>query len=136
MLVSKTEFEVRFYETDLMGIVHHSNYIRYFECGRNQLLIDYGIPISEFDKVGIMLPVISVKCNYKVPAKMGDVLTIVTKIETLPLVKIVAKGEIYNQEGILLCSGEVVVGFIHESSRKATRAPQILIDKIKNHFKL
>lgn len=42
---SKVDIEVRYYETDKMGIVHHSNYVRYFECGRHQFLIDAGIPI-------------------------------------------------------------------------------------------
>ena len=53
--VSETSLEVRYYETDLMGIVHHSNYIRYFECGRHQCLIDLGLPIYEIEKRGIMM---------------------------------------------------------------------------------
>ena len=53
---SETQIEVRYYETDLMGIVHHSNYIRYFECGRHQFLLDVGLPITELEKSGIMMP--------------------------------------------------------------------------------
>ena len=45
MVVSETFFDVRYYETDLMGIVHHSNYVRYFELGRVQMLADMGLPI-------------------------------------------------------------------------------------------
>ncbi|MEG0518356.1 MAG: thioesterase family protein, partial [Bacteroidales bacterium] len=78
MIVSETTLEVRYYETDLMGIVHHSNYIRYFECGRHQLLIDIGIPINKIEEAGIMMPVTTVTCNYKIPAKMGDMLRIIT----------------------------------------------------------
>ena len=63
MIVSETKLEVRYYETDLMGIVHHSNYIRYFECGRHQLLIDYGLPIEKIEEACIMLPVTHVECD-------------------------------------------------------------------------
>ena len=38
-------FPVRYYETDQMAVVHHSNYIRYFEIARNQMMVDWGFPI-------------------------------------------------------------------------------------------
>ena len=46
--------DVRYYETDQMGIVHHSNYIRYFECGRNAMLAEYDMPIEKVEEMGIM----------------------------------------------------------------------------------
>lgn len=134
MIVSETKIEVRYYETDLMGIVHHSNYVRYFECGRHQLLQDIKVPVTEIEASGIMLPIVKVVCNYKKPAKMGDVLRVVTTIENKPLVKIVAKAEIFNEQNELICNGEVTVGFIHSDSRKATRAPKILTDLTDKYF--
>ena len=50
--------EVQYYETDQMGIVHHSNYIRYFECGRIDLFENVGLPIHKIEESGVMLPVI------------------------------------------------------------------------------
>ena len=47
MAVFETSFPVRYYETDLMGVVHHSNYIRYFENARSQMLVELGFPIQE-----------------------------------------------------------------------------------------
>ena len=77
---SETQIEVRYYETDLMGIVHHSNYIRYFECGRHQFLLDVGLPITELEKSGIMMPVVSVEAHYHTPARMGDILRVVSRV--------------------------------------------------------
>lgn len=134
MIVSETTLEVRYYETDLMGIVHHSNYIRYFECGRHQLLVDIGVPINKIEEAGIMLPVTTVTCNYKIPAKMGDILRIVTTIDKLPLARIVAKAQIFNQANELICDGEVVVGFIRSNTRKPTRAPKIMMDIVGKYF--
>ncbi len=134
MFISEAILEVRYYETDLMGIVHHSNYIRYFECGRHKLLQDIGLPINAIEANGIMMPVVSTICKYKVPAKMGDTLRIVSKIEKLPMAKVVVATEIFNQDNVLVSTGEVVLGFIHASSRKPTRAPQLLIDAIEKYF--
>ena len=134
MIVSETKVEVRYYETDLMGIVHHSNYVRYFECGRHKLLQDIKVPVTEIEASGIMLPIVKVVCNYKKPAKMGDVLRVVTTIENKPMVKIIAKAEIFNEQNELVCNGEVTVGFIHADSRKATRAPKILTDLTDKYF--
>lgn len=134
MITSETTLEVRYYETDLMGIVHHSNYIRYFECGRHQLLLDLGLPINKIEEAGIMLPVVSTECYYKIPAKMGDVLRVVTTIEEKPMARIIARTKIYNQEEALVCEGKVQLGFIHTDSRKPTRAPEILMDRVESYF--
>ena len=79
MLKTEYKIEVRYYETDQMGIVHHSNYIRYFECGRSDLLKQIGLPLEKIEESGIMLPVLSVECRYRVPARLGDVLTVVSR---------------------------------------------------------
>ncbi len=134
MVAHETFLDVRYYETDLMGIVHHSNYVRYFECGRVQMLADMGLPIHEIERAGIMLPVVSVECNYKLPTKMGDRLRIVSKIEKIPMAKMEIRNEIYNQNNELVCFGQVVLGFIHSESRRPTRAPKSLIDKITPYF--
>ena len=134
MVVSETFFDVRYYETDLMGIVHHSNYVRYFELGRVQMLADMGLPILEIEKAGIMLPVVSVEFHYKLPTKMGERLKVVSRIEKIPMAKMEIKNEIYNQNGELACYGTVVLGFIHSDTRRPTRAPKSLIDKIIPYF--
>ena len=66
----ETTFPVRYYETDQMAVVHHSNYIRYFEIARNAMMADGGYPIEEFEKDGVVIPVVSVECRFRVPARM------------------------------------------------------------------
>ena len=126
----KTEhfLEVRYYETDQMGIVHHSNYIRYFECGRNAMLKEMGLPIEKVEEAGVMMPVVAVDCRYRTPARMGDTLRIVSMIDTMPTAKVVIKSEIYNQEDALVCSGSVTLGFIDAATRRPVRCPKILVD--------
>ena len=136
MMKSELLLDVRYYETDQMGIVHHSNYIRYFECGRTDLLKKAGLPIEKIEDAGVMLPVISVGCRYKYPARLGDTLRIVTSVDEVPRVRLKIRNEIYNQDGILLCDGEVGLGFIDAQTRRPVRCPEELVDFFEKHINL
>ena len=118
--------DVRYYETDQMGIVHHSNYIRYFECGRNAMLKDLDMPMEKVEASGVMMAVVAVDAKYKVPAKLGDTLRIVSIIDTPPTAKVVVKTEIYNQNDQLVCTGSVTLGFIDAVTRRPVRCPDSL----------
>ena len=120
--------DVRYYETNQMGIVHHSNYIRYFECGRLAMLDEVGLPMHKIEQMGIMLPIISVECRYRYPAKLGDRLKIVTRFDELPRARFTVFSEVYNQDGQLLVEGSVSMGFIDSATRRPVRCPENLSD--------
>ena len=123
---SELELAVRYYETDQMGIVHHSNYVRYFECGRSDRMQKNGLPIDVIEIDGVLLPVVSVEAHYRTPAKMGETVRIVSRIEKVPMAKLEVLSEIYNQDGVLLCTGKVVLGFIDTVTRHPVRCPENL----------
>ena len=120
--------DVRYYETDQMGIVHHSNYIRYFECGRNAMLKEMDMPMEKVEASGVMMAVVAVDAKYKVPAKLGDTLRIVSIIDAPPTAKVVVKTEIYNQNEQLVCTGSVTLGFIDAMTRRPVRCPDALAE--------
>ena len=126
MVKSEHFLDVRYYETDQMGIVHHSNYIRYFECGRNAMLKDMDIPMEKIEAGGVMMAVVAVDAKYKVPARLGDTLRIVSIIDTPPTAKVLVKTEIYNQNDQLVCTGSVTLGFIDAQTRRPVRCPESL----------
>ncbi len=66
------ERKVHYYETDKMGIVHHSNYIRIFEETRVHYLEQSGISFEEIEAMGLMMPVLSMECNYKSPMVFNE----------------------------------------------------------------
>ena len=101
MYYFETNIPVRYYETDQMAIVHHSNYIRYFECARTEMLIALDYPIEAIEADGVVMPVVSVTCKYKHSAKMGDVLMVACMIDKVPLAKLPIREEVYNQDGVL-----------------------------------
>ncbi len=126
MVKSEHFLDVRYYETDQMGIVHHSNYIRYFECGRNAMLKELDMPMEKVEASGVMMAVVAVEAKYKVPAKLGDTLRIVSIIDTPPTAKVLVKTEIYNQNEQLVCIGSVTLGFIDAQTRRPVRCPESL----------
>jgi acyl-CoA thioester hydrolase len=136
MVKSELNIDVRYYETDQMGIVHHSNYVRYFECGRVDMLKKLGLPIEKIEEAGVMLPVVSVECRYKVPARLGDTLKVVTLIDEVPRAKLVIRTEIFNPDGLLCCEGKVVLGFINSQTRRPVRCHDELADVFDKHLNL
>ena len=71
---------VNYYETDQMGIVHHSNYIRYFEEARLYWMDEIGLSYSGLEKRGLIIPVTFVDCQYKQPVHFGDMICISVRI--------------------------------------------------------
>ena len=145
MIKTECNLEVRYYETDLMGIVHHSNYIRYFEYGRIKMLDEIGLPISKIEGNGIMLPVVSTFCTYKTPSRMGDTLKIVSFMESMPMAKMKIKTQILKEStvnpltpdeeiGTVVAEGEVVIGFIKSDTRRPCRIPEFAAQIMEKYF--
>lgn len=135
MLEYSVEFPVRYYETDQMGIVHHSNYIRYFECARLKMMEDWGYPLQRCEKEGITIPVVSVECRYKHSAYLGDTLRAVAAIdEKAPMAKFVIHQSVYNQNGEVCAFGDVVLGFLNKETGRPTRCPEQIIEVIKKEI--
>ena len=101
------ERKINYYETDKMGVVHHSNYIRFFEEARCQFLEKAGLPYDMLEEKGIMSPVLVFSCQYKQHVTFGDVIEIHTKITSYTGVKFTVGYEVYNKKtGALCVTGE------------------------------
>ena len=74
------ERKINYYETDKMGVVHHSNYIRYLEEARSEWLESLEIPMSKLEELGYTIPALEVNCKYKNHITSGDIITIKPKI--------------------------------------------------------
>lgn len=77
------EMRVRFFETDLMGIVHHASYLTYFEAARVEWLRRRGVTYADWARRGIHLPVVEATTRYRAPAHFDDVLEIETRLTEL-----------------------------------------------------
>ncbi|MEH7885257.1 thioesterase family protein [Bacillus sp. JJ1609] len=105
MHISSKEIEVRYAETDQMGVVYHANYLIWMELGRTQLIKELGFNYAEMEKDGIISPVIDIQASYKKPLRYGQTATIKTWVDEYDGFRSVYKYEIYNDEGELALIG-------------------------------
>jgi acyl-CoA thioester hydrolase len=127
---NKFSFRVRYGETDQMGVVYHGNYPQYLEMGRVEWLRDMGISYKEMEESGIMLPVISLKIIYKKSAFYDDLLTVTTRIQKRPLVKIEFDYEIHNEAKELLIEAHTVLAFMDTVNNRPMKCPDYILDKL------
>ena len=83
--------KVNYYETDKMGITHHSNYIRWMKEARIHFLEQIGFAYDKLENDGIISPVIAIECDYKMPTTFGDSVEINVEIEEFKGVKLIIK---------------------------------------------
>lgn len=96
--------KVFYYETDKMGVVHHSNYIRWMEEARIHFLESIGYGYDKMEEEGIISPVIGVECDYKTPTTFGDEVLIKVDVAEFRGVKLTISYVMTN-----LKTGEVVL---------------------------
>lgn len=100
----ETRFPVRYAETDQMGIVHHSVYPIWFECGRTDFIKFFGISYDELERKGLMLPLIRLSCEYKIPLKYGETVLVKTRLLKATRVRLIIGYEIYSEEQNVQCA--------------------------------
>ncbi|MDU5112002.1 MAG: acyl-CoA thioesterase [Clostridium sp.] len=74
------EHKAHYYETDQMGIIHHSNYIRWFEEARVYLMEALGVGYDVTEEKGIISPVLGIECEFKSMTHFNDVLEIIPTV--------------------------------------------------------
>lgn len=130
MKFDEIQIRVRYGETDQMGIVYHGNYPLYLEMGRIEWLRKMGVSYKKMEEDGIMLPVISLALNYKIPAHYDDVINVKTQLKKRPSAKIEFEYEITNEKGQIITTAEVVLAFVDMKTNRPVRAPQYILDII------
>jgi acyl-CoA thioester hydrolase len=122
--------EVRYAETDQMGVVHHAVYPIYFEQARVDWLRIVGMHYQKMEDSGVMLPLSRLTVDYKKPAKFGDILRIETSLHFLPSASITFDYKIKNQNDELLTLGQTVLVFVNQSTKRPMRCPENIMKLI------
>ncbi len=118
MNIKPYEHLVQYYETDQMGIVHHSNYIRWFEEARSDLLTQAGLGYKEMEEMGIVIPVIGVTAEYKSMTRYYEKVIIETKVESYKGVRMKLSYIVKDKEtGEIRCTGTSEHALLNASGR-------------------
>lgn len=127
--------KVQYYETDKMGITHHSNYIRWMEEARVDFFEKVGYDYKKLEDEGIISPVISVECDYKISTKFEDYVDIEVNIEEFKGVKLVFKYIMRNSKtGEIVAEGKSKHCFVNQENRPIILKKSFpeLDEKLKN----
>ena len=131
-MVTTVAHKVNFYDTDAMAVVHHSNYIRWFEIGRVEFLRQAGITLTELMDDGYVFPITEVSAKYMNSGYFDDELI----IETTPVALTKAKMA-FSYRVLRACDDTVLVPgftqnvFTSRATGKITRLPDKYYDKLK-----
>ncbi|RID82851.1 acyl-CoA thioesterase [Peribacillus asahii] len=106
MHIAEHQIEVRYAETDQMGVVYHANYLVWMELGRTQLIRELGFEYAQMEADGILSPVIDIQVSYKTPVRYGQVAIIKTWIESYDGIRVVYGYEIFNGNQDLAVTGQ------------------------------
>ena len=106
--------KVQYYETDKMGITHHSNYVRWMEEARIDFLDKLGFPFEKLEQDGIVSPVLSVECSYKKVTIFPEVISIEVKVLEFKGVKLKLGYIMKNSDDDIVCEASSVHGFLNK----------------------
>ncbi|KHM52290.1 acyl-CoA thioester hydrolase [Anaerovibrio lipolyticus DSM 3074] len=131
-MVTTVRHKVNFYDTDAMAVVHHSNYIRWFEIGRVEFLREAGITLNQLMDDGYVFPITEVSAKYVNSAKFDDELIIETTPEALTKAKMAFTYRILRaSDDTLLVTGRTQNVFTSMETGKITRLPENYYNKLK-----
>ena len=119
---------IRYYETDQMGFVHHSNYLRYFELARIEWISSLGLSYQKMEERGYLMPVIKANIDFKRPLIFGNSFKVKIQSKEIPKVKFELTYEIILDEDIIIAKGSTTLAFLSSNNLKAVRCPKFFSD--------
>ena len=126
-----TQIRVEYHHTDQMGIVHHSNYVKFFEVARTEWLRAMGITYAEMERRGVMMPIVDVAVKYRNPALYDELISVTAFVDEAPMARMTFRYEVRGEDGREIATGSTTLGFIDSQTRRPQRAPQWLLEVIK-----
>lgn len=130
----ETQIRVEYHHTDQMGIVHHSNYVKFFEVARTEWLRAAGLTYAEMERRGVMMPIVDVHVKYRMPAYYDELIRVKAMVEQMPMARMTFNYEIHGEDGREIASGSTTLGFIDSVTRRPQRAPQWLMEVLEREF--
>ncbi len=127
----QTSFRVTYSDTDQMGFMHHSNYFKYYETARWELFRNIGIPYSELEEEGIILPVTEASMKFIKPVLFDQTVTVKTSVKLFKGARIVFEYKAYNEAGENINVASVTVACVGKKTGKACFPPKKLTNTLK-----
>lgn len=134
MIEHEYTFRVMYPDTDQMGTVHHSNYVKYYETARWELFRSIGISYRSVEDAGYMLPVTRMNFHFLKTTRYDANLTVKTTLKAIKGVRIWFTYELFNEQNELINKAETELAFVSRSNWKPCAAPEFIINAIEQNF--
>jgi acyl-CoA thioester hydrolase len=106
---------VQYYETDRMGVVHHANYLRYFESARMEQFRHWGRPYEQIEEAGCYLMITDMQCQCRAPARFGDLIKVRVRVTRMTRYRIFHEYTIEDEQGKLLARGRTALASVDDN---------------------
>ncbi|MGM9949623.1 MAG: acyl-CoA thioesterase [Lysinibacillus sp.] len=116
MFVSEKQVEIRYAETDQMGVVYHANYVIWCEIGRTQLVKDLGFDYAELERSGYVSPVLDLSVQYKKALRYGQTATVRTWVESHGRLRTTYGYEILHEDGSVAATAKSQHTLVHKET--------------------
>lgn len=130
----ETKIRVEYHHTDQMGIVHHSNYVKFFEVARTEWLRAIGLTYAEMERRGVMMPIVDVAVKYRNPAVYDELISVTAFVDELPMARMSFRYEVCGEDGREIAMGSTTLGFIDKDTRRPQRAPKWLLEVLEKEY--
>ncbi|CAG5067668.1 1,4-dihydroxy-2-naphthoyl-CoA hydrolase [Dyadobacter sp. CECT 9623] len=118
MIASEIEIDIRFSETDAMGVVWHGNYLKFFEDGREAFGKTFGLEYLKIFDHGYFTPIVKSEIDHKAPVYYGQAIKVITRYVPTKSAKIQFEYEVVNQTTGEVCAiGKTMQVFLDKETR-------------------
>jgi acyl-CoA thioester hydrolase len=132
MKYHETLLPVRFHEVDSYGVAWHGHYISWFEVGRNDLTERFGMGPLQLKEGLLLAPVVELTCQFKSPARFGDLLLVQTTMERTEVAKLIFHYRVVHQDRVkVLAMGSTTHVLTDPSGTLLYRVPSDVLEKIE-----
>ncbi|MGI6450733.1 MAG: acyl-CoA thioesterase [Desulfitobacteriia bacterium] len=123
--ISTREIQLSYADTDMMGVIYHANYLKWFELGRTQLIEDLGYHYLDMEKAGYYAPVYNANITYKKAIRYGDKVFVQTWVEENQGLKTVYGYRIINGQGEICAEGSTTHVLVRKDSFKPVQFKKV-----------
>jgi acyl-CoA thioester hydrolase len=135
MFTHSTQIRVRYYETDRMGFMHHSNYARYYEIARTDASHAIGFPYAKAEASGYIMPVVKIESKFMKSLTYDDLVTVKTYIKEMPRFGMLTfHHEFFNEQNELVHTGSITLAMVNTVTNKRENGPAEMIAEYAKFF--
>ncbi len=134
-MISRLDIQLRYSDSDQMGVIYHANYFSFYEQGRTKYLKDLGFEYSDVEKDGIIFPIREVSGKFIKSITYGEQIYLLTTVHKLTKVKLTYFHEIFNTDGELKASGYTTVVCVDKETFKVIKMDERMPKIYKSYVK-